>query len=309
MFHVQKEKSSMSDKVSAIIPVYNCERFIRDAVESALCQTHPCHEVIVVDDGSTDGTAGVLKQYASTGRITYIYQENKGNAAARNTGLRSATGDYIAFLDSDDFWHDEKIERQLACLRANTEAALVFCDEYRIYGDADPVKHPAKIDDGEDLFEKFLVICYTTISSVMMKREVLEKIGVFNENMRYNVDYELMLRALSRFRMVYLPEYLLTRRKHDGSLTAKHYYVGYSFMDVSNNLKGLINKRQERTLRGLNVKRCWKSAAWLIDRGHFEAGFSVFLKTVRRYPPFMFKLPGLLKRIAGVRIRQLRQQN
>src|SRR5271168_1713419 len=94
--------------VSAIIVVYNCEQYVRFAVDSVLAQTRPANEVIVVDDGSTDGTRQVLESYKD--KIKYVYQKNAGEPAARNTGMRHSSSDYVAFLDADDLWLPEKLQ-------------------------------------------------------------------------------------------------------------------------------------------------------------------------------------------------------
>src|SRR5690242_5053753 len=105
--------------VSVIIPAYNSERYIADALRSVLAQTYMPQEIIVVDDGSSDGTARALDPFRST--IRYIYQKNRGEPAARNTGMREAKGDYIAFLDADDLWLPEKLDLQMTYLAAHPE--------------------------------------------------------------------------------------------------------------------------------------------------------------------------------------------
>src|SRR5688500_9583140 len=108
--------------VSVVIPAYNYGHFVTEAVASALNQTHPHVEVIVVDDGSTDGTADILKPFGS--RIRYIYQPNRGLSAARNTGIRAARGEWVAFLDADDLWHPSKTETQLSAVVNDSHIAL-----------------------------------------------------------------------------------------------------------------------------------------------------------------------------------------
>ena len=110
-------------RISVVIPTYNSGRLVVEAVESALSQTRPPEEVIVVDDGSTDETRQQLSPFLD--RIQYIYQLNQRVAAARNTGLKHATGDVIAFLDADDVWHPSKLERQLAVLERRPDVGLL----------------------------------------------------------------------------------------------------------------------------------------------------------------------------------------
>lgn len=113
---------------SIVIPSYNSELWIEEAIESCLAQTHASIEVVVVDDGSTDNTRQLLRRYS--GRIRYVYQDNKGLAAARNTGINHAMGQYIQFLDSDDLIAPQKIEKQLYSLRPYTAPAVSISDYY-----------------------------------------------------------------------------------------------------------------------------------------------------------------------------------
>lgn len=112
-----------SFSISCIIPVFNGERYLAEAVESILAQTYPPCEVIIADDGSTDGTAEIATGYSA--RVRHVRQENLGAAAARNLGLHAAVGEFVAFLDADDLWHVEKLARQVARFRQRPE--LDFC--------------------------------------------------------------------------------------------------------------------------------------------------------------------------------------
>ena len=111
-------------KVSVIIPTYNREKLISRAIESVLAQVYPVYEIIVVDDGSTDATKSVLAPF--NGKIKYIYQKNAGIAEARNRGIKESSGEYIAFLDSDDYWAPEKLAEQVKVLDANPQVGIVF---------------------------------------------------------------------------------------------------------------------------------------------------------------------------------------
>lgn len=135
----QRHDDPAGPTVSVIIPAYNSAKYIGEAIESVFAQTYPVHEINVVDDGSTDDTAKIVQEHVraqehkSTGaQVKYIYQNNKGPAAARNAGIRAATGDYIAFLDSDDIWLSEKIELQIKKFDENPEYRLVHTDRIRI---------------------------------------------------------------------------------------------------------------------------------------------------------------------------------
>jgi glycosyltransferase involved in cell wall biosynthesis len=115
--------------VSVVIPAHNAERFIDEAIDSVLEQAHQRLEVVVVDDGSTDGTAARVRAYGD--QVRYVHQTNAGVGAARNRGLALAAGDYIAFLDADDVWHPEKLEVELEIAARNPESGLIACDGVR----------------------------------------------------------------------------------------------------------------------------------------------------------------------------------
>src|SRR5271154_679320 len=112
--------------VSVVIPVFNNGPYIADAVKSVLSQTRSPTEIIVVDDGSTDGTAAALQSFRNS--IRYVYQNNRGEPAARNRGIRESTGEYVAFLDGDDLWRSTKLELQMDYLQRYPNCALVYTD-------------------------------------------------------------------------------------------------------------------------------------------------------------------------------------
>jgi glycosyltransferase involved in cell wall biosynthesis len=186
--------------VSAVIPTYNRAHIIGDAVESILAQTYREIEVIVVDDGSKDDTLSRLKQYGD--RIRVISQANAGPAAARNRGIAVAHGELIAFLDSDDLWLPTKIERQVALLRRAGESVpcclsnimMKWNSGDRASFDIALLKPAAEegvwLNVDEVLATRFVLFN----QGVVIRRKVLEKIGGFDESIRYLEDYELPLR-------------------------------------------------------------------------------------------------------------------
>jgi glycosyltransferase involved in cell wall biosynthesis len=176
---------------SVIIPTFNRERLVARAVESVLAQTLPPDEVIVIDDGSTDGTHDALAVFGN--RIRYIFQPNAGVSAARNHGLREATGRYVGFLDSDDEWLPHKLERQVAFLESHPEIDFVGCP-----GTTDDRVVPLNLfRDPSQQFRQFLIRPYfANPSRYLVRRECFEKFGLFDESMRCAEDWELWLRFL-----------------------------------------------------------------------------------------------------------------
>ena len=182
--------------VSIIIPTYNARDYVREAVRSALAQTYQNVEIIVVDDGSTDDTKKILEPYARDGKINYIYQANQGLAGARNTGVKAARGEYIAFLDSDDLFLPKKVERQVAALESHPDFGVCYSD----------VNHFTEMPNGRrfyhhrytypsgNIFEPLLHRQFINPLCVMVRREVIKKYGMFDENLRRSEDWELWLR-------------------------------------------------------------------------------------------------------------------
>jgi glycosyltransferase involved in cell wall biosynthesis len=191
--------------VAAVIPTHNRRHEVSAAIASALRQTRSLHEIVVVDDGSSDGTWEDLRRLASGARAPRIVvhrQGNAGPAAARNAGVRLATADFIAFLDSDDTWHEDKTARQLAVFAARPELALVGC-----------VDQDMKVFRGQRLvpigIERELFRNYFLTPGVMLRREVFAAVGGFAEDMRRGEDLELWLRIVSRHRCALLNEVLM----------------------------------------------------------------------------------------------------
>jgi glycosyltransferase involved in cell wall biosynthesis len=208
----------MNDKplISVIIPSYNSARFVPQAVQSVLEQTYSPVEVIVVDDGSTDDTRERLD--LRNGRIRYIYQSNGGLSKARNRGINEAHGDLIAFLDADDQWLPEKLQKQWQCLRVHPDAGLVHTDIYRLYEPGGARVH--KYCDRE----RFSSYCYTEFfwgnavvpSTVLVTRRCLEEVGRFDEDIHgaSTQDMDLWIRVARHFPLSYVDEPLVLYREH-----------------------------------------------------------------------------------------------
>ena len=195
----------MSGKVSVIIPTFNREKFITKAIDSVMAQTYQDFEIIVLDDGSTDNTRELLGRYND--RVKYFYQENRGIASARNEAIKRSSGDYIAFLDSDDYWIREKLEKQIQVFNQHQEYGMVAscCSSIRLDGSFREKNRPGK--SGwvlEDLFRKNFI----RTSSAMIKRECLDQVGLFDESFRECEEYDLWLRIAARYPIGFINESL-----------------------------------------------------------------------------------------------------
>ena len=183
--------------VSIIIPTFNRGWIIKAAIDSVLAQNFNDYELIVVDDGSTDNTSDLLATYAE--QITCIQQKNRGVSAARNTGIRASHGSLIAFLDSDDYWLPGKLSIQTAFFNANPEAAICQTEEIWVRNGlrVNPKKKHAK--PSGDIFERSLSLCLVSPSAVMLRRELFDDVGLFDETLPACEDYDMWLRISCRY--------------------------------------------------------------------------------------------------------------
>ena len=178
-------------KVSVIIPTHNRRDFVREALASVMAQTYQNFEVLVVDDGSTDGTEEVVHEFP---RTHYLWQENRGVSAARNLGVALSTGELIAFLDSDDLWQPQKLAVQIEFFAAQPEARICQTEELWLRNDVRVNPHNKHRKPSGDIFARSLHLCLVSPSATMMRRELFESVGGFDENLPACEDYDLWLR-------------------------------------------------------------------------------------------------------------------
>ena len=192
---------------SVVIPTYNRRPFLEKAVDSVLNQTYRNFELIIIDDGSSDGTKEFISNHEDS-RIRYIYQNNSGVSHARNRALKLTKGNYIAFLDSDDFWTEEKLEKTADHVKASPDISIFHTDEvwYR-KGKLLSQRKKHKKPTGH-VYEKALPLCCISISTATVKKEVFEKIGAFDETFEACEDYDFWLRATSNYEVELIPEEL-----------------------------------------------------------------------------------------------------
>jgi glycosyltransferase involved in cell wall biosynthesis len=234
-------------KVSVIIPTFNCGQYVTEAIESVLTQTYKDIEIIVVDDGSTDNTKETLKPYIEHGLIQYFYQTNQGPGAARNTGIRAARGEYIAFLDADDLLSSESLSLRKELLDDNEDIILVFTD-YFLSGDNFSTTKPrlgslgfvnrfqdaieTKIGKRFVFNEQFIKLFWEfsprpicTIT-VMVRRSLIDKVGYFRTDVSIGEDIDYWMRIAARYKVGYIDEPLAIYNHHASSLTknTERYY-------------------------------------------------------------------------------------
>jgi glycosyltransferase involved in cell wall biosynthesis len=205
--------------VSVVIPAYNSASFVADAAKSALAQTLAPLEVIVVDDGSTDGTDQALEPLLH--RTHMIRQDNQGVGAARNAGIRLARGDYIAFLDADDVWLPKKLERQMRLFAQDPRVAMVHCGLIEV----DQAMHPVgeRLDglEGDDVAMKMLHgqggLLHGVGSTVVVTREAIGEVGPYDIEVPPSEDWEFSYRIARRYRIAFVREPLVLYRQHAGN--------------------------------------------------------------------------------------------
>jgi glycosyltransferase involved in cell wall biosynthesis len=207
-------------QVSVIIPTYNQAHFVASAVESALAQTYPDVEIIVVDDGSTDDPQAALAPYRE--KIHYIYQKNRGLSGARNTGFLASHGDYVLFLDSDDLIHPDKLALHVALLEAEPNFGLVYSAWQQINEDGTQVLGEVRPSrQGQLLKELLRRSFFFFASAAVLRRACLERVGLFDESLRWGEDADMWLRlARAGYAFGYLDQPLLQYRIHAKSMTA-----------------------------------------------------------------------------------------
>ena len=176
----------MHDLISVIIPVYNGDRFISETIDSVIGQNYKNIEILVVDDGSTDKSAEIVKSYKN---VKYIYQNNRGPSSARNTGIDASNGAYIAFVDCDDIWYPQKLSVQEEFLSDNPEIGFVFARRKMITEKGIP-KPPWY---REHLFEKPSPVL--TARALLARRNVFEAVGGYNTDFRFGENAEWLFRS------------------------------------------------------------------------------------------------------------------
>lgn len=232
----------VEDLVSVIIPVYNRETLVCQAIDSVLRQSYKNIELIIADDGSTDNTPIILSQYKKIPRVHILTLKHSGNPGqVRNSGAKIAQGRWLAFLDSDDIWMKDKVEKQLAYLTLNPHYRFIHTlERWERNGKIISQSHRKHIKEG-DLFEIALGKCEIGPSTVIMERELFDHFGGFREDLEICEDYEFWLRITSEEPVAYINEELVIKRAgHDDQLSAKY---GFIELFKINALKHLVDQR------------------------------------------------------------------
>ena len=268
--------------VSVVIPTYNRAHLVGRAIQSVLNQTYQDFEIIVVDDGSTDNTEEVVKSFNDP-RIRYIrHDQNRGGSAARNTGIKMARGEYIAFQDSDDEWLPEKLEKQMKVFKsAPPEVGVVYTDMWRISKGEKRYWHSPKImpEDGIVYKQALDRVMGIGIQTAIIKRECLNAVGMFDENFPRFIDLELFVRLSKYYYFHHINEPLVN-----------FYDTGKG---ISNNNQALVKAYQlifekysydvVKNKRSL-AKHMYSLGNILCQNGDLDQGRDYLIKAVKLYP-------------------------
>ncbi len=243
--------------VSVIVPTYNRAQMLVEAVSSVLQQSYGNIELIVVDDGSTDETKSALAPHRE--RIRYVYQENRGPSAARNAGISLATGSLIAFLDSDDLWEPEKLEVQVGYLRDFPETRICQTEEIWIRRGirVNPKRKHRKYSGW--IFDKMLPLCIVSPSAVLLEKNLLLEVGLFDEALPACEDYDLWLRIGAFYQIALIDKALVIKRGgHDGQQSRR--FWGMDRFRVQSLLKLLrdfrLSAHHRELVRQELIKKC-----------------------------------------------------
>jgi len=311
--------------VSIIIPVYNGENYLREAIDSVLAQTYTNYELIVVDDGSTDGTASIAQSFGS--RLTYVYQENRGAASAFNHGLRLARGECIAWLSHDDVYLPQKLERQIGLLQAQPQIGACFTYYYQINAAGEIIQEMRSAwYPPEQMLRELMRHVFLNFGTVMFRRSCIEEVGYLDEGMGYAQDAQMLIRLQRRFETALIPEFLLKARVHPAAGSAVHapevrQHAQQMYRDFLRDLR-LVELFPELSGKSLNGKdvaeaRCWLGDAMCYGRQYYHLAWQQYLLGWKAWPaarsPVFKRLPVLLylasRRWLGSQVRKLRARS
>ena len=207
--------------ISVIIPTYNRYELLKRAIESVMKQTYKVKEILVIDDGSTDETIQIKKLFPS---VRYFYQKNSGVSTARNLGIKKASCEWIAFLDSDDVWNEKKLQEQCLIHEKYPELLMSYTDEVWVRNN-NIINIPKKFRKvGNDIFSENISYCNIAPSSVLMHRSIFQVVGMFDENFEVCEDYDLWLRISLNYKIMLLNQKLIIKYAgHENQLSFKYY--------------------------------------------------------------------------------------
>jgi glycosyltransferase involved in cell wall biosynthesis len=255
--------------VSVVIPTFNRNWCLSEAVDSVFSQTYARYELIVVDDGSTDDTGKRLSQYKN---ITVITQPNRGVSAARNRGIASSKGDLIAFLDSDDLWQPEKLSLQVDYFMRHPMVEICQTQEIWIRDSKRMNPGQRHIKTAGFFFERSLEVCLVSPSAVMLRKQLLDKVGLFDESLPACEDYDLWLRINASIPIFLIDEPLVIKRGgHTDQLSSHAGLDKYRIQSIKKLLDGgTLSHEQGKAALSVLQNKCQIYASGCKKRGRLD---------------------------------------
>lgn len=264
--------------ISVIIPTYNRALYLERAIGSVLAQRLACDELTVVDDGSTDGTPELVERLAagSVVPIRLCRQENQGAAAARNLGIRRARGELLAFLDSDDWWLPNKLAKQAAAMAARPDVLISHTREIW-FRRGQRVNQKKKHDPPQgDVFAASVGMCVVGMSTVMVRRELFDRYGLFDEALPCCEDYDLWLRVGCREPFLLVPEALTGKDGGRADQLSVIHRMGMDIFRIRSLCRlldsGVLHPEQHRVATAELARKCRIYGQGCIKHGRLEEG-------------------------------------
>jgi glycosyltransferase involved in cell wall biosynthesis len=218
--------SGTADLVSVVIATYNMGRYLPEAVQSVLAQSYRSVEVHIVDDGSTDETSAMVRQWEGNPRVRVHRQGNAGQARAKNRGVALSGGEFVAFLDADDVWLPQKLARQMPLFARRAETGVVYSDCERMDGEGRPLPSGSMALHRGRVSGALLIENFVPFPTAVVRRECLERYGAFDESLRMGIDYELWLRLSAHVEFDFIAEPTARYRIWPGQMS-KNYRERY----------------------------------------------------------------------------------
>ena len=290
-----------SPKVSIILPTYNRAHIIEKAIQSVLNQTYQDFELIIVDDGSTDNTEEIIKKLQEKDkRIRYIKLEtNKGAAAARNEGIKIAHGKYITFQDSDDEWLPEKLEKQMKIFETTPEDIIVYTGFWRIDGDEKTYIPDINISNREGYIHKELLKGnFVGTPSILLKKETLEKVALFDECLQRCQDWDLVIRLSEYYNFKLIDEPLYTSHILKDSISA-NYEALILAMQI------ILSKYQYEIYNDHKIRKAWSMkfnslAQYHLNKNDKKKAKQLYLLAIKLYPFWRGNYIDILKNLPKI---------
>lgn len=275
-----------SSLVSVVMPTYNRADFIEQAIDSVLEQSYKNIELFVIDDGSTDGTKVLLDKYESDPRFNYIYQPNQGQSVARNHGIKLSSGEYLSFVDSDNAWFLDKLEKLVTVAESHAGFDIFYGDGVSIDVNGDEITRLNMPRFSGKITKHLLQDNCVSFNTTLVRKKCFDEMGGFNEKDRFAEDYELWLRFSTRYQFMYIPELLAYYRVMEDQISSDK-----ETRFASN--KALVEMFLEKfpdAASQSEINEGWcrfyvRNGRYLAQSGELKQAFGAYLKALK-YKPF-----------------------